>query len=385
MNIHIMHDDKFINSFIEKYLKFHPPNENIFYIIQKSFNKQLDHVNNPKAVIIILNKKTFKKLFQGNFNIENIFFHNFPLNIFSLIDLIPIQVKIHWIFYGVEIFMTPISLKILDKESLSIYPKIYKTNKFLKLIPDKIFYLLLVFKEKFLILRLQKVLKKIDYFYHWNKLDYLYIKTKFKGFNSEFKYFGYNTNYNRELSENSNKSKNSIVLKKTNKKSIMIGNNSSISLNHISIINYLSLFSLSDFKVILPLNYGNKRYKKFLIKYSRNLLGDKLLVIENFFPYFEYRKLISSIDVLIMNNIRPQGAGNIHIALHEGIKIYMNPLNTHYKFLCNHEIVINSIEELYTSSINDILCPLDYRIVESNKQKRIELDKKVFDWYKDIP
>lgn len=384
MNIHFMYDEKFINLFIEKYLRFHPLNKNKFFIIQTFKNEELKHVNNPIAKKIILNKKTLKKLIIENNNIENIFFHNFPLNIFSIIGLIPNQIKIHWIFYGIEIFKAPISLKILDGESLSIYPKIYKTNKLFRIVPDRFIMMILIAREKFWIYQLSKVLKKIDNFYHWNKYDYLYIKRVFPEFSPEFRNFGYNTNYKRTL-EDENHITNVNIMVNLPKKLIMIGNNSSLSLNHLSIIKFFAQFDNPGFTIILPLNYGNMNYKKYLLNYSKNLLGDKLVVLDNFLSYFEYRKIISNIDVLIMNNIRPQGAGNVHIALHEGKKIYMNPKNTHYRYLIDNGIVIKSTEDLFNSSIMDILNPLEKEVNERNRQLRIELDKKSYSWYKNLP
>jgi hypothetical protein len=371
MNIHIMHDYIFINSFLEKYLQSHMESNNKFFVIRKYSNEKLIKIKSPLVVPIVLNKSTMKKIISETRNIDYIYFHNFPPNIYSLLQVIPKNIKINWIFHGTEIYKYLLTTKIMDDHSLSVYAEIYNKRKILRLFPDSCKKYFWLFYEKLKLIFFKRVLKRIDFFYHWNKLDYFYIKNKFTEFNAQFVYFGYNSNWKKVLLAKKNLPNKTLFEKESHEfpQKIMIGHCSTITLNHLSVLNHLSKFDNRNFQIICPLSYGNKNYKNFIIKYAKEKSLENFYPIETFIPYEEYKKIISGVSILVMNNIRSQGAGNIHIALAEGKKVYMNTENTHYQMLIKMGFYVYSMQEFFSSSIEKIFIPLkeDYAAINQDK------------------
>jgi hypothetical protein len=103
-----------------------------------------------------------------------------------------------------------------------------------------------------------------------------------------------------------------------------------------------------------------------LKKYAKKNFPYNFETLEEFIPLEEYRDKISKINVLIMNNIRPQGGGNISLAILEGKKVYLNPLNSHYQLLLNLGIKIYSTDDLFRSSLDEIFIPLNTNQKVSN-------------------
>lgn len=379
MNLHIMYDEKFINSFIDKYLSTHINTEDIFLVISQKKAKKNIHATHQKIVTIAYSRNKFKKIIN-NKNIKSVYFHNFPPNIYSMFCMIPTNIIINWIFYGYEIYQTPLTLKILDLNSLILYPKIFKEKLFiLKIFPDKLILQLLFISEKIKFNKLKMVLKRIDFFYHWNELDYYHIKKIYKEFNAKFVHFCYNQKL--ELKTFETKNTINVIYKRKSEPLILVGNNSSITLNHLSILKYFHNFQDNNFKIICPLSYGDQAYKKILTSYGKKLLSEKFITLDNFLNYKEYYSFISSIDIVIMNNIRTQGATNIHIALSEGKKLFMNPLNTHYKMLLHFGFMVFSIGDFHKLSFQEIIHPLDLEFMKINHEKAIEFEKKANLWY----
>jgi len=358
MNIHIMDDEKFIDAFIFHYSKTHKGNTSKYFVIPNKESNKLIHVKNREVIPFKINKKSLNNIFKENTDIENVFLHNFSKNLFYLIGAIPKNIKIYWIFYGIEIFQNPLTFQLLDEESKKIYPKIYQSKRLLRFFPLGIIRTLLLFREKIRIAQLHKILSRIDYFCHWNKLDFDYLKGIFSELKADFIQFGYGSTIREEnLDDNINEDYENILNKQT-LKTIMVGNNSSITLNHISILKYLKRFTSESFIITCPLNYGDMDYKKILINYGENYFPINFRAIEDFIPFKIYQKEISNINVLVMNSIRTQGGGNISMALLSGKKVYMNPQNTHFQMLIKMGITVYSTEDLLKSSLDEIFSPL---------------------------
>ena len=258
---------------------------------------------------------------------------------------------------------------MLDEESESLYPRIYQTKKIIKYLPLTAIRALLVQREKLRVVKIRKILSRIDYFCHWNELDFVYLQGEFPEFKAKLILFGYGSTL-------INKSPALTTIKKGTDKSsgstnkcIMIGNSSTVTLNHLTILNYIKHFNNDNFIILCPLSYGDKEYRQFLINYARINFPYNFESLVEFIPFDEYQQKISNVDVLVMNNIRTQGGGNISLALLEGKKVYMNPKNTHYQKLKNIGINIFSIDNLLNSTFEEIFTPLS----SDQRLKNIEL------------
>ncbi|MHC1773534.1 MAG: TDP-N-acetylfucosamine:lipid II N-acetylfucosaminyltransferase [Flexilinea sp.] len=384
MNIHFMQDQKFIDSFIELYSSTHLDTESVFFICLHDTNNDLIYVKDKKVKKICLNVKTWNKIKRTYKKIDNIYLHALSENLYTIISLIPKETKIYWIFYGYEIYQNVLFTRILDNNSENIYPEIYKCKGVLRLLPLKVIKVLLRSREKIRICKLKRILPRIDYFCHWNKIDYEYIKELFPEFTAKYIPFEYNSQSKIVISSQSSGS-NKKNTQNNSKKKIMLGHNASIALNHVTILNFLCQFDKNLFEIICPVSYGDLDYKNYLIKYARKHHMTNLVILEKFIPLQNYADFISQIDVLIMNNIRTQGAGNVSLAIKMGKKVYLNPKNTHYTFLKKQGYAVYSIDKLFHSSIDEILSPLEDDQINRNKTVDKETTNDHINMYGNLP
>lgn len=145
--------------------------------------------------------------------------------------------------------------------------------------------------------------------------------------------------------------------------SILLGNSSDSSNNHVQVLDTLSELNMSDRRIVLPLNYGSKVYKKLFLRKLRRYQTLNLDVLNDFMPKDQYFDYISGCDVVIMNHVRQQAGANIAIALFMGAKVFLNRKSPFYDFYTNKGAILFSVEEISKSPevIKGRLCQDDVR------------------------
>jgi dTDP-N-acetylfucosamine:lipid II N-acetylfucosaminyltransferase len=106
----------------------------------------------------------------------------------------------------------------------------------------------------------------------------------------------------------------------------ILGNSATSELNHLD-----ALASMSESGVqadlLVPVSYGDSAYARFLKKNVSFYKGGKIEFLDRYMNFKEYLELLYGSDGLIMNNIRPQGYGNIFMMMYLGKKIFLNEKN----------------------------------------------------------
>ncbi|QIZ59038.1 TDP-N-acetylfucosamine:lipid II N-acetylfucosaminyltransferase family protein [Acinetobacter indicus] len=167
-------------------------------------------------------------------------------------------------------------------------------------------------------------------------------------------------------------------LDKCTSNNILVGNSATPTNNHYEIFKELSKLKLSkNTKVIVPLSYGDSKYREEVIKAGYNLLGHHFNPVTKFLEINEYIKIVKSCSIIIMNHIRQQGVGNITIGLYMGAKIFLNEKNPLYKNYINKGFTIYSTETLHISNDRDInrLPPEETKINQLLLQKHSSTEK----------
>ena len=128
---------------------------------------------------------------------------------------------------------------------------------------------------------------------------------------------------------------------------IQIGNSGDPENNHYDILNKLLKFKNDHIKIYCILSYGcSESYKKKLIKYGKEIFGDKFIPILDFMKLDEYMKFISNIDIAIFAHKRQQGLGNISSFLSMEKTVYLREDVTTYEDFINLGIKIKSFEKI---------------------------------------
>jgi len=134
-------------------------------------------------------------------------------------------------------------------------------------------------------------------------------------------------------------------------KNILLGNSAHFSNNHMEAIDKLASYELGERKVIIPLSYGDEQYAKYIKKYARQNLGENTLILDNYLPLNEYRRLIASCNIMMMNQCRQQALGNVIIALWFEKTLYLNKKSGLYEYLVGHDFNILTVNEYKVGNI----------------------------------
>jgi hypothetical protein len=128
--------------------------------------------------------------------------------------------------------------------------------------------------------------------------------------------------------------------------SILIGNSAHATNNHFEVFELLSKMQLSNRKVIVPLSYGDLRYRRLLIKKGLYCFSSTFVPLVEFMPIEKYVEFIKSCGFIIMNHVRQQALGNLVIMLYMGAKIFLRDENPIAEFLREEGAVIFTVQEL---------------------------------------
>lgn len=155
------------------------------------------------------------------------------------------------------------------------------------------------------------------------------------------------------------------------KYNIIVGNSATPENNHIEIFDILKDANISDRSIIVPLSYGDQRYREMVIKIGESYFGNKFVPLTSFLPIAEYKKIISSCCAMILNQRRQQALGNIGAMLYSGGAVYLNEKSPVVPFLKNLGVNFRVTNDIIKLGFN-AWSPIENNIIEQN---RISLNK----------
>ncbi len=185
------------------------------------------------------------------------------------------------------------------------------------------------------------VAKKTDYFSAPIPSDLSVFKRRFSGFSGEYAQLNYGS-----VAETF--AQGDLVGADFN---ILVGNSALPTNNHVDIFHMLAQHDLKARKVIVPLGYGDPGYRKNLIIQGKQILGEAFMPLVEFLAFGNYRAIVASCNVVIMNHRRQQALGNIGAAMYQGSHVYLNGTSPVYKFFKEKGAFVHSVEELASSSL----------------------------------
>jgi len=367
MNIHITHDDKFLDFFIE--------NEEVYtntlnrYIVYSNEQK-LKYTKSNRVEIISPKYSDLEELSREVKEGDVLYLHYLRDVLIDFVALITIDVKIVWIFWGADGFsLLPnynnlFFLKKTKKIQLDNRIKMNWCINPFYLYKNTVQYFKQTTQLKkqiaHTIVKFDLIKSKITYFAHYIPED---LELLSKKLDLKFKWldFNYITTKQIEIPKSVSSNFNNII----------IGNSAYATNNHLDIFHELSHYDLSSFdKIYCPLSYGNKKYAEKIIKYGKKYFKGKFVPLTQFLPYSEYIAILNSCKIGIFGMIRSQAGGNIVALLNQGCRIYMKKDNTLFKLLKKYHIKIYTVEEDmpidFKSKINIFFNDLD---TQCNQEK----------------
>lgn len=125
----------------------------------------------------------------------------------------------------------------------------------------------------------------------------------------------------------------------------ILGNSSTPELNHLDAVTWMQRHGIKA-NLQVPVSYGDPRYTRFLKKNMNFYTGGTIEFVDRYMNIQDYLQFLSSADGLVMNNIRPQGYGNIFIMMYLGKPVFLNSKNLSTTELNNRGLRWLPLEEL---------------------------------------
>lgn len=134
---------------------------------------------------------------------------------------------------------------------------------------------------------------------------------------------------------------------------ILLGNSKNPLNNHFDILNMLlQAENFSKYVLNIPFSYGEET------GYSRKLretFGKHKNVVLNevFLSLADYELIFKKASAIVINTFRQKALGNIHLALKNDVKVYLNPKNISLSIFSSQGLHVYPVDRLYDDLVND--------------------------------
>ena len=334
MNIlHVAPDEKFIDSAIWQFQKV-TSSHNMFLILLDEGKSKALRVKNVKTPIFKpRTKKTLTWIKQQESNVDLVCFHGIDSKYIAKVILnLSVKTRVLWFLFGAEVYNNRQITRVEDillKDTLTYNENPFKSLEYFLKIPFRKIKGFLTNPDHHIV----RAIKRADYcgILFEEELENL---NKRMGISPKHVVFCY---YPIEfiLKEDLNVSDNNILL----------GNSATITNNHLDIFEMLKEFDLENRRLIVPLNYGDNRYKTKILSVGKKIFKNRFNPLVHFMPLDEYNRCIESCSIAIMPHIRQQAVGNVLVMLYMGAKVYLSNRNTVFHYLKRLNVTLFSIEE----------------------------------------
>lgn len=345
MRLHIVPDEKVINRSIELFEEVFP-DENTFIVLVCKGLRSPKYVKKDFGNVLFLEYDT--KLFWnavGDINrYQSIIIHFLSGDSVNFLNRIKHH-NIYWIAWGADLYSG-----LLEERGYKLYESVdilWRISKWK--IPYFIYKLVYKIRRKINTDKMLTGAKKVHYFVPDSMYDEYPLLLSYY---PELAHLEYRDFFYYPIDDILGED---LINTTSIGRSVIIGNSSSPTGNHLSVISYLRNFSLGDKDIIVPLSYGNKSYAALVEQEGMYAFGKNFKVVKNFLLLDDYNQLLLSANIFIYGNWRQEAVGNILIALYLGGKVFLdkrNPLLNFYKSL---GLTLFDIEELSDEHLNSKL------------------------------
>ena len=136
---------------------------------------------------------------------------------------------------------------------------------------------------------------------------------------------------------------------------IKIQINNSCDKSTLEMLDILSKFKDEDIKVTTVLSYGKLEYKDAIISKGKTIFGNNFEYVDKIMSPQDYAVYLAQNDILIFNQDRQQGFGNILASLYLGKKVYIRRNVSLNKYLNNEGIKIYDSEDIVNINFQELV------------------------------
>lgn len=326
--LHIMRDEKVIDSFISMMEKEYP-GRSLYLVVCTSDKSKL--VKTKQDVIFLKDESKELKQFLSNLSdFNHICLHSIGgENFYTYIK----HPSISWIIWGADLYES-----LLTFEGYRLY---YDKEAQFRVragrMPVLLYKTMVYLRDRKRYKREKELISKINYIITDNGCDYGVFRTYYP--DSQIEFLGTINYYPIEQLVGEDN-----LDKVCSGNAVWVGNSPAPNGNHISVFKQLSTFD-ADFKVYTPISYGDKRFISYIEREGKSLLGEKLIALKDFMPAQEYYSLFLNANSFIFAHYRQCAVGNILMALYFGGRVFLSNQNPLLKMYKESGFHIYSIED----------------------------------------
>ena len=345
--LHVFPDEKFFD-YVSDFFDELNNVENLYIYYNREQNYTFKYIKNTSKIKIESSYKEYVKLFSSS-NIDIIYFHSLPLNVWKFFRYIDKNKKIIWWCWGFEIYQKCRLMKPLVQVDLykPLTLEYVRQNEIKSIGLLRFLYWLLMYPYDYIIRK--KIISRIDYFTPVLPIEYQLMKKI-----SYFRAKPFMLNSGPGLASKVDFKFHLIP------QNILIGNSLSYTNNHLDVFSKIHSYRLCNQKYVVPVNYGTDfNGNKMFLKDIANLHTD-VVWLTDFMPFEQYFQLFETITHAIFGHIRQQAMGNIFACLEKGIKIYLYKDSVIYRQLVELGFIVFSIDNDFSEiSLQKVLSKED--------------------------
>jgi len=391
MFLHLIEDEKFMSEMIALFKRCDPGNHQ-FVIMKQDAQCILNHLNGVENVSFIQwQSQTCQQLQTKLSNYTAVFIHGlFNPCYVELVKKASPEAVFVWVFWGGELLLFDryrSSLLLLETRLLRLKHRAFpwlavNFRKYGGMIRQGQFYQLIqslfglakrtsAAQVSNLATNLKDAIKRMNYIIPIIEDDFFLLQ---KMFSPSAKRLTWNYSVGISLDR--------FKQRQVSKKNWLVGNSAHYTNNHIEIFRQLRKIKKFDAKIIVPLSYGDLRYRETILRTGRRFWPDRFAPLLEFMPRDRYCDLINTCSCAFFNTRRQQAMGNIVLLLSLGVKIFLREENPAYRFLKRNELAIFSIQENISPSSVEVFEPLSEGTVESNRNILRRLYGESAQWHR---
>ena len=349
--VHFFPDTQFVDHAIDIYkdLKIY---KNIFCCYNKK--GKVKFIKSPD-ISLFSNNATIISFINSNADFLILYSLCLPYSVLLKLNR---NIKIVWHTVGYDIYSDDSIIGRLDQKKLinmNLYCKL--TRKYLSLnflyITKKVirYYILFAFRRNYYY---NFLINNVSYISSVLPIEKKYFDKRLKAKYIDFRFISERDNFGN------------FDLQKTNKTNILLGNSATPENNHLDVLEYLHSLNLDNINIIMPLSYGDERYRDYLIRYIKHKkYRFEVECLTNFLDFKNYKEILQSCSFAIFGVLRQQAMGNIYNLLKIGTKIFLYSNSIVYKQLIENGYNVYPIEEI---SVHSLMTGLSKEEKENNKK-----------------
>lgn len=313
MNLHIVPDNVFINKFYDNLRE-----------LNLTENNRIVVRTNGNALKYLMHDFPFGRLYTRDFDrltadtasFEKVFIHQFTPLLYRWVAQKQFQ-NLNWMVWGSDLYNLPfIDAGLYEKLTFDLFfQRNFSVKQFL-------------YRAKVSLLHHRHheiAYGKIKNVLTWMTSEYDFAIKNIPGLNANHAFFFYENEMPYHMLDE-------LMLDapeshQRDRPVFILGNSATPELNHLDAIAYMESQNVRA-DLWVPVSYGDQAYAHFLKKeLPGKYHGGNVRFIDQYMSFQEYLRLLNNADGLIMNNIRPQGFGNILMMMYLGKKVFLNERN----------------------------------------------------------